>query len=171
MCSSLWLCRCCAISGKFLLIDILWSQSWYFFLLELYFYVLVSLLVSLLYYEELEDTKGVIKICKSKGQTTQWPKEKGQKDKERSTKHTYKTKDRVTRTSLNTRGELRFYFWLSLYIYIASWLCFLHSSQSNDLKRNNSFHIVIYGNFFHLENSVIYRHLYIIIIYLNRIRI
>jgi hypothetical protein len=31
-------------------------------------------------------------------QTTQWPKEKGQKDKQRSTKHTYKTKDRVTRT-------------------------------------------------------------------------
>ena len=30
-------------------------------------------------------------------QTTQWPKEKVQKDKQRSTKHTYKTKDRVTR--------------------------------------------------------------------------
>jgi hypothetical protein len=33
-------------------------------------------------------------------QTTQWPKEKVQKDKQRSTKHTYKTKDRVTRTPL-----------------------------------------------------------------------
>ena len=31
-------------------------------------------------------------------QTTQWPNEKWQKDKQRSTKHTYKTKDRVTRT-------------------------------------------------------------------------
>jgi hypothetical protein len=30
-------------------------------------------------------------------QTTQWPKEKIQKVKQRSTKHTYKTKDRVTR--------------------------------------------------------------------------
>jgi len=40
-------------------------------------------------------------------QTTQWPKEKVQKNKQRSTKHTYKTKDRVTRTSLNTGGELR----------------------------------------------------------------
>jgi hypothetical protein len=39
-------------------------------------------------------------------QTTQWPKEKVQKDK-RSTKHTYKTKDRVTRTPLKTGGELR----------------------------------------------------------------
>jgi hypothetical protein len=29
-------------------------------------------------------------------QTTQWPKEKVQKDKQRSTKHAYKTKDDVT---------------------------------------------------------------------------
>ena len=35
-------------------------------------------------------------------QTTQWQKEKVQKDKQRSTKHTYKTKDRVTRTPLKT---------------------------------------------------------------------
>ena len=40
-------------------------------------------------------------------QTTQWPKEKVQKDKQRSTKHTYKTKDRVTRTPLKTAGKLR----------------------------------------------------------------
>ena len=40
-------------------------------------------------------------------QTTQWPKEKVQKDKQRSTKHTYKTKDRVTRTPLKTGGQLR----------------------------------------------------------------
>jgi hypothetical protein len=33
-------------------------------------------------------------------QTTQWPKEKVQKDKQRSTKHTHKTKDRVTQTPL-----------------------------------------------------------------------
>jgi hypothetical protein len=39
-------------------------------------------------------------------QTTQWPKEKVQKDKERSTKHTHKTKDRVTQTTLKTGGEL-----------------------------------------------------------------
>ena len=35
-------------------------------------------------------------------QTTQWPKEKVQKDKQRSIKHTYKTKDQVTRTLLKT---------------------------------------------------------------------
>jgi hypothetical protein len=34
-------------------------------------------------------------------QTTQWPKQKGQKDKERSTKHTHKTKDRVRRNYWN----------------------------------------------------------------------
>ena len=40
-------------------------------------------------------------------QTTQWPKEKVQKDKQRSTKHTYTFKDRVTRTPLKIRDELR----------------------------------------------------------------
>ena len=40
-------------------------------------------------------------------QITKWPKEKVQKDKQRSTKHTYKTKDRVTWTPLKTGGELR----------------------------------------------------------------
>ena len=38
------------------------------------------------------------------GQTTQWPKEK---DKQRSTKHTHKTNDRVARTPLKPGGELR----------------------------------------------------------------
>jgi hypothetical protein len=33
-------------------------------------------------------------------QKTQWPKEKGEKDKQRSTKHTHKTKDQVIRTPL-----------------------------------------------------------------------
>ena len=57
--------------------------------------------------EEFEDTKGVIIIrISQKNRLTQWPKEKGQKDK-RSTKHTHKTKDRVTRTPLKTGGELR----------------------------------------------------------------
>jgi len=35
------------------------------------------------------------------------PNEKVQKDKQRSTKHTHKTKDRVTRNPLKTGGELR----------------------------------------------------------------
>jgi hypothetical protein len=32
--------------------------------------------------EEFEDTKGAIRICISKKKTTQWPKEKVQKDKQ-----------------------------------------------------------------------------------------
>ena len=39
-------------------------------------------------------------------QTTQWPNEKVQKDKQRSTKHTDKTKDRITRTPQKTGSEL-----------------------------------------------------------------
>jgi hypothetical protein len=55
-------------------------------------------------YEEFEDTKGVIgiNISKKNKQHNAWPKEKVQKDKPRSTKHTYKTKDRVTRTKNKT---------------------------------------------------------------------
>ena len=44
-------------------------------------------------------------------QTTQWPKEKVQKDKQRSTKHTYKTKDRVTLGSLRIRRYNSFRKW------------------------------------------------------------
>jgi hypothetical protein len=40
-------------------------------------------------------------------QTTQWSNENKQKDKQRSTKHTHKTKDRVTRTPLKTGCDLR----------------------------------------------------------------
>ena len=42
-------------------------------------------------------------------QTTQWPKEKVQKNKQRSTKYRYKTKDRATQTPLKTGSELRKY--------------------------------------------------------------
>jgi len=38
----------------------------------------------------------------------QWPKEKGQKDKQRSTKHTHKTKYRVKRTPQKNGGELMY---------------------------------------------------------------
>ena len=40
-------------------------------------------------------------------QTTQRPKEKEQRDKQQYTKHTHKTKNRVTRTPLKPGGELR----------------------------------------------------------------
>ena len=41
-------------------------------------------------------------------QTTQWSKEKGQQDKQRSTKHTHKTKDWATRPLIKHRGEYAF---------------------------------------------------------------
>jgi hypothetical protein len=58
--------------------------------------------------EEFEDTKrGNQHPYIEKEQTTQWPNEKVQKHKQRSTKHEHKTKDRVTRTPQRTGGELR----------------------------------------------------------------
>ena len=38
-------------------------------------------------------------------QTTQWPREKGQKDKQRSSKYSTETKDRTTQTPLKTWYE------------------------------------------------------------------
>ena len=58
--------------------------------------------------EEFEDTKGVIKICiLRKNRQHNGQKKKVQKDKQRSIKHTYITKDRVTRTPLKIGGELK----------------------------------------------------------------
>jgi hypothetical protein len=51
--------------------------------------------------------RGTQNLYIEEAQTTQWPKEKVQKDKKRSTKHTYKINDRVTRTPLRTGDELR----------------------------------------------------------------
>ena len=50
--------------------------------------------------EKFEDTKGLIRYHKSKDRQYNGQKKKGQKDKQRSTNHTHKTKDRVTRTPL-----------------------------------------------------------------------
>ena len=51
--------------------------------------------------------KGVNRIhISKKNRQHNGQKKKFQKDKQRSTKHTHKTKDRVKRTPLNTGGEL-----------------------------------------------------------------
>ena len=50
--------------------------------------------------EMFENTKGVIRIRKSKKDRQHNDQKK--KDKQRSTKHTYETKDRVTRTQIKT---------------------------------------------------------------------
>ena len=58
--------------------------------------------------EEFEDTKGAIRIrISKKNRQHKGTKEQVQRDKQRSIKHTFITKDRVTRTPLKTEGELR----------------------------------------------------------------
>jgi len=46
--------------------------------------------------DKLVDTIGVIRSLKSEDRQTNGQKKKNKKDKQRSTKHTHKTKDRVT---------------------------------------------------------------------------
>ena len=53
-----------------------------------------------IYEEKFEDIKGVIRNRVSKKNRQQYCPNKVQKDKQRSTKHTHKTKDRVTRIPL-----------------------------------------------------------------------
>ena len=67
-------------------------------------YLIKGKLLNIMSYEEFGDTKGVIRIRKSKNRQHNGQKKKRQKDKQRSTKHTRKTKDRVIRTPLKTRG-------------------------------------------------------------------
>jgi len=56
-----------------------------------------------LFIEEFEDTEGIIRIrISKKDRQHNGQKKKVQRDKQRSTKHTHKTKDRVTVTSLKT---------------------------------------------------------------------
>ena len=55
--------------------------------------------------EDFEDTSGVIRIRIS--QKNRQHNGQKKKYKQRSTKHTHKTKDRVTRTPLKTGGELK----------------------------------------------------------------
>ena len=56
---------------------------------------------------EFEDTKGEVRIRISKNIQHNGQKKKVQTDREPSTNHTHKTKDRVTRTQLKTGGEFR----------------------------------------------------------------
>jgi len=67
-------------------------------------YIIPYLFFQSLLKEEFEDTKEVNRIRRT---DNKWPKEKVQKDKQRSTQHTHKTKDRVTHSPQKTGGELR----------------------------------------------------------------
>ena len=57
--------------------------------------------------EEFEDTKGVIRIRKSKKDRQHNSKQKGKKTNTDPQNITHKTKDRVARTPMKTGGELR----------------------------------------------------------------
>jgi hypothetical protein len=75
-----------------------------------------------------EDTKGVITISKLKKDRQHNGQKK--KDNQRSTKHTHKTKDRVTRTPLKIGGELR----CSGRVSMSKWdVLFFNSSKTNCL--------------------------------------
>jgi hypothetical protein len=54
--------------------------------------------------EEFDDTKGVIRISILKKNRQHNGQKKKYKNKQRSTKHTHKTQDQVTRTTLKTEG-------------------------------------------------------------------
>ena len=59
-------------------------------------------------YQEIADTKGIIRIrISKKNRQRNGQKKKDKRKNQRSTKYTYKIKDRVTRTPLNTGSELR----------------------------------------------------------------
>ena len=69
-------------------------------------------------------------------QTTQWPKESVQKDKQRSTKHTHKTEDKVTRTPLKSL----------VYIVVVTTMCILFFEiHVRILTRANSVALTTYG--------------------------
>jgi hypothetical protein len=68
--------------------------------------------------KSLKITKGQSESIYRRRTDNTMAKEKVQKDKQRSTKHTHKTKDQVTRTPLQTGGELRFsYIFLFRFLY------------------------------------------------------
>ena len=56
-------------------------------------------------YITLSVTHISVVFCKKRLKIPKGQSEKVQKDKQQSTKHAYKTKDRVTRTLLKTGGE------------------------------------------------------------------
>jgi hypothetical protein len=85
----------------------IWNSAWHYFLTVIITGMRLTITSRCIkwLWEEFEDTKGVIKIRKlKKNRQHNYPKKK---DKQRSTKHTHKTKDRVTRTPLKIGSELR----------------------------------------------------------------
>ena len=88
--------------------EIIWSSSVKYFILFSIPFNLFHISDYRLLGFTFEDIKGVIRIRISrKNRQHNGQKKKTQKDKQRSTKHTYKTNDRVTQTPLKICGALR----------------------------------------------------------------
>ena len=58
--------------------------------------------------ERFEDTKGIIRICKSKKDRQHNGRKKGQRDKQRSTKHTHKTSRSSNTNPTNSDSDYPF---------------------------------------------------------------
>ena len=69
----------------------------------------------------------------NEGQTMQWPKEKGQKEKQRSIKHTHKTKDRGV-TRMFKLFLFKYYCTCRLITYISYLLVWLDYNSLNVLS-------------------------------------
>ena len=86
---------------------------WYFYI-PVFHWIPSELHLNNIHFSLLMSSRRVWRYQRSKQnpyieeeQTTQWSSEKVQKDKQLSTKHTYKTKERITQTPLKTGGQLR----------------------------------------------------------------
>jgi hypothetical protein len=71
----------------------------------------------------------------NKCSTTQWPKEKEQKDKQRSIKHTYKTKDRITRITPLQKKKNRELWGILFVEYLLLYSVTLTLNKSRVIKR------------------------------------
>jgi hypothetical protein len=93
--------------------------------------------MAFLSWEEFEDTKGVIRTrISKKNRQHNGQKKKYKKDKQWSTKHTYKTKDRVTRTPLQIDPDWGYFEWTEQIISI------------NPYKLMQTFFVMILENIF-----------------------
>jgi hypothetical protein len=88
-------------------------------------------------------------------QTTQWPKENKQNAKQRSTKHTYKTKDRVTRTSLKTQVLRNTCIFISKSMTICTTFCFNIGWNKISYNIYNLLLVIIHSNNIELSQTVI----------------
>ena len=84
-------------------------------------------------------------------QTTQWPKEQIQKDKQESRKHTDKTKHRVTRTLLEQGVKKHIHYIYGRYIIIC---IFLINGNRFIARNKNPIKLYLFNYVLNLKNKV-----------------